>query len=167
MPSAKPTAHNKPLPSPDGEEASHPICICSNCPKVKNVEERDKQITLQKLKARNIGIKALYPKKAMPDEPSAEPKKVKLPKRIRSPKKESALKKRSQGILTKSSFLSPREAQDKWRKEMSKLKEKQIDKEIKKINDAYAPLDEDDSGSDFAEKVMELNNTYAKIVGRG
>jgi hypothetical protein len=47
---------------------------------VKNVEERDKQITLQKLKARNIGIKALYPKKAMPDEPSAEPKKLKLPK---------------------------------------------------------------------------------------
>jgi hypothetical protein len=103
----------------------------------------------------------------MPDEAPAESKKVKQPKRIRSPKKDTTLKKRSRGILTKSSFLSPREAQDKWRREMTKLKEKQIDKEIKKINDAYAPLDEDDSGSDFAEKVMELNATHTKIVGRG
>jgi hypothetical protein len=110
MPSTKPSTHNKSLPSHDGQDVSHTVCICSNCPKDKDIELRDKEITLKKLKDRNRGIKALYPKKEMLDEPPAEPKDVRQPKQIRSPMKKRALKKRSRGILTKSSLLSPREA---------------------------------------------------------
>ena len=40
-----------------------------------------------------------------------------------------------------------------------------LQKEVHKLKSEYTPLDEDDSGSDFAEKVERLNYNRKRLYG--